>query len=108
MMMNYEREERQLSLIDERLDAYRRRELSLRRLVEDLDALWNELRDSSDSWMSRFREHWWTLEQVNAVALDRGWVDDLPADHRVLVDEAVDGLDFLTDEARAGRRSIGQ
>lgn len=104
-MMNGKREERQLALVDERLEAYRRRELSLPRLVDDLDARWNELRESSDPWRNRFREHWWTLEQVNAVALDRGWFDDLPDECQVLVDEAVDALDLLTDEARAGWRS---
>lgn len=93
-----ERDLRQLHLIAERLRSYRTGQLSLARLIADLDALWNEVRLVSSEWRDEFRGHWWTLEQVYAVARDREY-EALPDDHRVLVDEAVEQLEFLVDDA---------
>lgn len=91
------RDRRQLALMADRLAGFRVGEVSLRHLIEDLNSIWSELEISGD-WPDRFRSHWWTLEQVYAVAVDRDQVDQLPADLHVLVGEAVDAMSFLLDE----------
>ncbi len=96
------RDQHQLELIRARLVGWRSGELALGRLIADLDALWVELGGLSEGWRSAFRIQWGTLEQVYAAALDRESVDALPADLEVLVEEAVDQLGFLVDEAAAG------
>lgn len=92
------RELRQLRLISEQIRIYRAGELSLSRLIADLDTLWNQMRIESSAWSEAFRGHWWTLEQIYAVSVDRG-CRNLSEDCRVLVEEAVDQLGFLVDEA---------
>lgn len=77
------------------LTGYRSGAVSLRRLVDDLDAVWNRL--LSTRWSEEFRGHWWTLEQIYAVALDRGELEALPADAKADIEEAVGGLERLLD-----------
>lgn len=103
MTQQTQRELRQLDLMAARLEAYRHDRLSLGPLIDDLDALWNELTMVQGAWREELRGHWWTLEQVYAVALDRGYAS-LPDDHRVLIDEAVNALGFLVDDARSRLR----
>jgi hypothetical protein len=66
---------------------------SLRGLVDDLDAIWSNLEPSV--WRDEFRGHWWTLEQVYAVALDRRELDALPEDAAAEVEEAIAALEKL-------------
>ena len=99
--MNAERENRQLALANERLDLYRSGELSLAGLIAALDALWTQFGLASQDWLEEFRSHWWTLEQVHAVRLDRQ-LETIPDDLMVLVEEAVDQLGFMVD----GQRSL--
>jgi hypothetical protein len=73
--------------------AYRSGEISLRQLVDDLDVIWSELAPSQ--WRDEFRGHWWTLEQVYAVALDRGELNALPDDAVSDIEEAASGLEEL-------------
>lgn len=73
MKSQFGRELRQLDLMAARLEAYRHDRLSLGPLINDLDALWNELTMAQGAWREELRGHWWTLEQVYAVALDRGY-----------------------------------
>ena len=49
---------------------YRAGKVSLRQLIDNLDVVWSGFERSS--WSDEFRGHWWTLEQVYSVALDRG------------------------------------
>lgn len=93
-----ERERRQLTLASEVLKGYRDQGPKLDAVIADLDALWSEFRLQSDEWLNVYRGHWWSLEQVYAVVLDRE-LDRIPEDHRVLVDEAIDQLGFLVDDA---------
>ncbi|MGW4799221.1 hypothetical protein ACWEPC_43070 [Nonomuraea sp. NPDC004297] len=73
---------------------YRAGRVSLKRLVNDLDTVWSNLQPSP--WRGEFREHWWTLEQVYAVALDRGeFPDNLPADALGDIEEALRNLEDL-------------
>ena len=77
------------------LAGYRSGAVSLRQLIDDLDAVWNGLLSTQLS--EEFRGHWWTLEQVYAVALDRGELEALPADAKADIEEAVGGLERLLD-----------
>jgi hypothetical protein len=77
------------------LSGYRSGAVSLRRLVDDLNVVWNNL--PSTEWSEEFRGHWWTLEQVYSVALDRGELEALPADAEADIDEAVGGIEGLLD-----------
>ena len=77
------------------LAGYRAGRLSLQRLIDDLDTVWNNL-DPSD-WRVAFRGHWWTLEQVYSVALDRGEVESLPPSSVAAIDEAVVALEHLLE-----------
>ncbi|WP_117212991.1 hypothetical protein [Allorhizocola rhizosphaerae] len=77
------------------LAGYKSSTVSLRRLIDDLDAVWNNL--PSTDWSEEVRGHWWTLEQVYAVALDRGELEALPADAKADIEEAVRALEALLD-----------
>jgi hypothetical protein len=77
------------------LASYKAGRLSLRRLVDDLDTVWSNLEPSD--WREDFRGHWWTLEQVYAVAVDRGDLESLPQESLVAIDEATTALELLLD-----------
>jgi hypothetical protein len=77
------------------LAAYRTGASSLRQLVDDLDTVWSSIQPSD--WRVEFRGHWWTLEQIYSVALDRGELDLLSNDSLRAVDEAVTALERLVD-----------
>lgn len=89
------RNQRQIDLMAQRLLSYRDRTLNLQALISDLDSLWVEV-EAPKQWKDEFRGHWWTLEQVNAVAIDRSF-RELPADLQVMVDEAVSSMLFLLE-----------
>lgn len=72
---------------------YRAGVVTLRRLVNDLDSIWTNLEPSN--WKEEFRGHWWTLEQVYSVALDRNQLNELPADAIEDIEEALNNLDAL-------------
>ncbi|MBT8227765.1 MAG: hypothetical protein HKP61_15530 [Dactylosporangium sp.] len=77
------------------LAGYRAGTVPLRRLIEDLDVVWSRL--SSSEWSDDFRGHWWTLEQVYAVAVDRGQINSMPLESLAAIDEAIAGLEALVE-----------
>jgi hypothetical protein len=77
------------------LAGYRSGETSLRRLVDDLDVVWNGL--SPSDWRVEFRGHWWTLEQIYSAALDRGELDALSPEFLAAIDESVVSLERLLE-----------
>jgi len=83
------------ALAAESLAGYKGGTVSLRQLVDNLDVVWNGLERSG--WSDEFREHWWTLEQVYSVALDRGELHPLPAEYLTAISEAVAGLETVLD-----------
>jgi hypothetical protein len=92
------------SLASASLTGYRSGAMSLRRLIDDLDVVWNGL--PATEWSEEFRGHWWTLEQVYAVALDRGELGTLPADARADIEEAVGELERLLDAWPASPNTV--
>ena len=77
------------------LAGYRAGDTSLRRLVDDLDTVWSKL--GSSDWLVDFRGHWWTLEQIYSVALDRGELESLSPESLAAIDEAVAALEGLLE-----------
>jgi hypothetical protein len=76
----------------DRLEAFPRGAISLRKLIEDLRSLVEALELPSPAWKDEFIGEWWTLEQVYAVAIDRNELDHLPTESQELVDTAVASL----------------
>jgi hypothetical protein len=67
-----EYDRRQLELMKNILASFEREATSLSDLVSTLDALSALLQAAPQKWAREFQREWWTLEQINAVALDRG------------------------------------
>jgi hypothetical protein len=80
------------------LARFRSGEILLGELVDRLDSAWNEVAPSK--WRDDFRGHWWTLEQVYAVAIDRGELDALPPDAASDITEAIEGIESLLEAAK--------
>ena len=92
-----EDDRRQFALIVDRIIQYESGNLELGYLVRDIEALLNTLQDAEQGWRESAHEEWWTLEQVYAVALDRGQ-DTLTTESKVLVDEAITNLKALAEK----------
>lgn len=80
------------------LGEYRVGRISLRKLIDELDLVWSRLERSE--WSDEFRGHWWTLEQVYSVALDRGEIDSLSSEYLSAIGEATDALEGLLESRR--------
>ncbi|WP_394828245.1 hypothetical protein [Pendulispora albinea] len=96
--MPSEREIRQYALMKDKLLEFNDGKLPLSNLIDSLRALLDNVEEVSSQWRESFGQHWWTLEQVYAVALDRGNLEALPIESKVLVAEAVTELRRLVDE----------
>ena len=92
--MSSERDRRQISLIKESLNrfAYNREGLGL--LVRDVEALLQALEEIPMEWIASAREHWWDLEQVYAVVLDRN-DDSIIRENQELIRSAITELKRL-------------
>ena len=67
-----EYDSRQQKLMLEKIHEFEAGKLQLITLIDDLAGLLDCLEATDQSWKNEFRAEWWTLEQVYAVALDRG------------------------------------
>lgn len=83
----------------QRLVGFRAGTVRLGDLVEDLPALVKEVPDIDPTWRDRYVSYWWTLEQVHGDAIDLGEAQRMPSDTRSTVDDALDGLESLVDQA---------
>lgn len=88
-----ERELRQLTLMLDRLNCFRAGDLALGPIVNDLEALLNELGLAEDDWREQFVEAWSALEIAYAVALDR--LQEIPTIRDPDVADGVKELDGL-------------
>lgn len=87
-----EYDSRQISLMKDRLDLFISKKLSLKNLINDLRGLLDCLEFVDIAWKEEFYEHWFMLEQVYAVSLDRN--ESISSDDPYVM-EAVDKLDIL-------------
>lgn len=94
-----ERERRQLELMNDRLDRFASGELSIGPVINDLEALLNELELVDDDWRDRFVEAWSELEIPYAVALDR--LEPIPTTADEGVRSAIASLRTLVLQALA-------
>ncbi|MER7855370.1 MULTISPECIES: hypothetical protein [unclassified Streptomyces] len=72
---------------------YRSGDISLRSLIDDLDSVSSNLATSPLS--EEIRSQWWVLEEIYAVALDRGDLHELPREDALAIQEALDVLERL-------------
>lgn len=92
---DWAREARQLALVSDALRQYRGGRSSLRWLAEELYALAQGIRLAPDEWVEDLEAEANGLESLYAVALDRGFVDDLPDWRRHDVDAAVGRVETM-------------
>ncbi len=94
-----ERERRQYTLMRDKLSEFHSGALSIGSLIDSLSALLDNTEDASTQWLDEFREHWWTLEQIYAVELDREEQGELPPESLSLVSATVSSLQKLVEKA---------
>ena len=59
-------------LIGKCLQQFDNNEVTFARLIHELETVLETFPNSDEKWKEKFRSEWWTLEQVYAVACDRG------------------------------------
>ncbi|MEV8393750.1 MULTISPECIES: hypothetical protein [unclassified Streptomyces] len=72
---------------------YRAGEISLKTLIDDLDSVSSNLVTSPMG--EEIRSQWWVLEEIYAVALDQGYLRELPREDALAIQEALDALERL-------------
>lgn len=88
---------RQYNLMLEHLRRFEEGASDLSSLIGGLDSLLECLEAPNEEWKQRFRNKWGTLEQVYAVALDRGQTE-LSIEDEALVNQAVRNIRQLLAE----------
>ncbi|NJQ04892.1 hypothetical protein [Streptomyces lonarensis] len=78
------------------IQKYRTGKISLRTLINDLDSTSSHFEASSLG--EELRSHWWTLEEIYAVALDRGDLEELSREDKLDIEEALDALDRVLSQ----------
>ena len=92
-----EREHRQLALMGERMEQFRRAVLPLSKLISDLEGLLEARTLASEQWVHDFRSACEDLEITYAVALDR--LTAIPDAHDPTVADGLLDLDVLIRRA---------
>lgn len=69
-------------------------------MISELESLGTLVETPPESWRRSFQEQWGTLEEVFAVALDRGWLA-LDEEGSEIVADAVAKLASLASDALA-------
>ncbi|MFE9256281.1 MULTISPECIES: hypothetical protein [Streptomyces] len=75
------------------IQKYRAGGIALRVLIDDLDSVSSDLEGSPLG--EDLRSHWWVLEEIYAVALDRGDLQGLPREDELAIEETLDALERL-------------
>jgi hypothetical protein len=94
---------RQWQLIRDLLDSFEKGETDIGNLVADLNALWAALPEEPQDVRREVRGHWWTLEQLLAIGLDRGDLAAVIAENRSVLDDTVRELRQLATAALDNR-----
>jgi len=92
--MDNDYDKRQLELMLKKITLYRRDDLILLNLINDLGSLVDVLETVDDSWKEEFRNWVWDLEEIYAVALDRKQQSLDAEDSRIIVN-ALDKIELL-------------
>jgi hypothetical protein len=91
-----DREQRQYLLMQQRIAAFRAGQLSLGRVIADLEGLLSALEQATEEWKDRFREQCNVLEIAYAVTLDRQDPPPTAGDHDIAA--ALDAMESLLHE----------
>jgi hypothetical protein len=79
------------------LQQFDNNELTFDRLISELETVLETFPNSDEKWKEKFRSEWWTLEQVYAVACDRGETI-LNPESQNLVHKTLDNMKNLLKE----------
>lgn len=91
----------QYLLIRKYLQQFDNNELTLDRLISELEDILETFPNSNEKWKKKFRSEWWTLEQVYAVACDRGETT-LNSESENLIYETLENMKNLLKEVTQG------
>ena len=91
----------QYLLIRKYLQQFDNNELTLDRLISELEDILETFPNSNEKWKKKFRSEWWTLEQVYAVACDRGETT-LNSESENLTYETLENMKNLLKEVTQG------
>lgn len=99
--------QRQLSLMQRRLEQYQAGAIKLSQLINDLESLNSVLRNPAEEWLSEFEPAWGVLEDVYASMLAEGRLT-LNEDVEVpLIEKAVSRLSSLVRAQLTAESSSG-
>ncbi|HEY9630266.1 MAG TPA: hypothetical protein V6C84_23480 [Coleofasciculaceae cyanobacterium] len=90
-------DQRQYQLMKLCIEGFEIGNVNLRVLISSLEGLLDVLQEASEEWKASFRSAWWTLEEVYAVASDRGQ-NYLSSEEQVLVYEAINEIKQLLED----------
>ncbi|MDE5088409.1 MAG: hypothetical protein O4805_15240 [Trichodesmium sp. St16_bin2-tuft] len=93
-------DDRQYQLINSYIKEFEEGKLNLRSLIQTLSELLESLTTTDLKWKDAFQSEWWTLEQVYAVAIDRGEAK-LGLESQDLVEEAIGNMKHLLVKAKS-------
>jgi hypothetical protein len=88
-------------LIRKCLQQFDNNELTFDRLIHELEAVLETFPNSDEKWKEKFKSEWWTLEQVYAVACDRGETTLNPESEN-LVHETLNNMKELLKDVTQG------
>ncbi|WNZ26906.1 hypothetical protein HJG54_34215 [Leptolyngbya sp. NK1-12] len=86
-------------LLEKCIEEFEAEKLSIHALINRLQRILDNI-DNQKVWVDAFRSEWWTLEQVYAVARDRGETS-LSWESRTLVHEAIHNMKRLLKQANS-------
>ncbi len=95
--LDLEYDERQYSLMLQKISAFERGDLYLVHLIGDLNGLLDVLTGHDLEWQQTFTGYWWDLEQVYAVAMDEDR-SHFDRDDQKIISEALEGLKTIIHE----------
>lgn len=95
---------RQYDLMLGALDAFDKKAIALGKLVSTLDGLLSALKDVDKEWKDAALKQWGVLEDVLAVALDRG-VKEIPSEHMIIAKRAIGEFRNLVAQGLARNNS---
>ena len=93
-MNSSEYDQRQYQLMAKSVQQFKEGELDIYNLIRIIEGLLDVLQIPDEKWKDDVRNEWWTLEQVYAVAVDKGQ-KTLSAEDIDLVNEAVENIEIL-------------
>ena len=78
-------DQRQLILMQERIDLFEQNKINRGKLINDLRALLDNITTSTEKWREEFYDAWFTIEQVHAIALDRGGIHRIEDGEEIII-----------------------